>query len=106
RGVDVNTILALDDAMAFVLDADVLDRGAACLQRLDHLLGFADRHTGVPGAVDHDEGRADLIDAVDGRELTEQVGVLLRVAVLYGPELAAPGTGILQEGHEIGDTAD
>ena len=58
-------IMALDDLVALVVEHQELGDPATGTQFVDHLLGFADRHVGVVCAVDHQQRRGDVVDAVD-----------------------------------------
>ena len=43
----------LDQAVTFVFEPQILDRLTAFTQAVDYLLGLADRHARIVGAMDH-----------------------------------------------------
>jgi hypothetical protein len=74
----------LAEAVALVGEEHVLDRHAPALQVLDHLLGLHHRDVGVVGAVEHEGGSPDGVEAMERREPAQQLDLGLGVAVLDG----------------------
>src|SRR4051794_34423268 len=55
----VDPVRQPDEAVPLIFVADVLDRPTQRLQRLDDLLGFADRHARVVRAMEDEQRRDD-----------------------------------------------
>src|SRR3978361_1952454 len=66
--VAVEPVAQPGDAVSFILVAKIGDLAPALAQRLHHLLGLADRHPRVVGAVHDQQRAADAVDLVDGRD--------------------------------------
>src|SRR3978361_264288 len=67
-GVAVEPVREPGDAVSLILVAKIGDLAPALAQRLHHLLGLADRHPRVVGAVHDQQRAADAVDLVDGRD--------------------------------------
>ena len=104
--IAVEAVRQAGDAMAFVLVAQVLDRRVAGAQRLHDLLGLADRHARVVGAVDHHQRAGDALDLADRRDRLEERAIALERAVLGLTQRAAVGARALEEGDEVDDPHD
>src|SRR5579859_8029139 len=94
------------ELVALVLETQVFDGYATSAQGGDDLLRLADRHARIVGAVDDEHRRGDAVHLVDGRDVFEEVAVVLQAAVLGLTQPATPGSGVFQERHEIGDADD
>src|SRR5579883_3637782 len=89
--------------MPFILEAQILDGHAPAAQRLDDLLGLADRHARIVGAMRDKERRGNAIYLMNGRDFLQKGAVMFQAAILSLAQLAPPGSGTLQEGHKVGD---
>src|SRR5260221_365302 len=92
--------------MTLVLEAHVFDGYTARAEGSHDLLGFTNGHARVICAVHDEERRGNTIYIMDGRNLLQEFAVVIQAAILRFAHPAPPGTGILKERHEIGDTND
>ena len=87
--------------MTLVGEQDVLHRHVAALQVRDDLLRFDDRNVRVVGAVlDHQRG-LDPIELAERRQVPQQIGLGLRIAVLGRGDRGHPRFRVLEEREEI-----
>jgi hypothetical protein len=100
--VGLDAVLQLRDAVALVLEDELLDRDVLA-GLLGDLLGLPDGDARVVRAVEDEQRRGDGLDVVDGADGLEELAVLRQRAVLGLTEFAAPGAGVLQERDEVGD---
>src|SRR5581483_3267790 len=73
-------VLALREAVPFVLEDDVLDGASERAQLLDELVGFALDDARILRTLDHEQGRLLVLDVRERRPLAQEVGVLLGIA--------------------------
>src|SRR5579875_2217068 len=104
--ISYQAISAFDQAVALVLEAQVFDGNLALAQSGDNLLSLSYRHARIVGSVDDEEWRGNPVHVADRRDLLQKFAVVLQAAIFALAQFAPPGMGVLQEGHEIGDTHD
>src|SRR5688500_11487170 len=86
-------VLELDNPVALVLEAQILDPSSLGPHPLRDLLCLRSRHAWIVGAVDNHQRRRDAIRLVERREPLEQLAVLIERAVLGLTQPAPPGSG-------------
>src|ERR1700687_5053944 len=105
-GVGDETIGAFDQAVAFILKTQVLNRYLALAQGRDDLFRLANWYARVVGTMHDKEGCRDAIDGANGRDLLKKLAVLLQAAVLSLAQFTAPGSSMLQESDKVSDPND